>query len=172
MPDERPQIVVVNTTPLIALTALQLLPLLGPPLYPAGVLVPDEVWREYYTDRGSHQVADLAALPGLRRTSLADPRRAKLLCDLDPGEAAVIALGQELNAGLLIIDERLGRRHAMRLDFKVTGTLGVLRRAKTFGLISRLAPLIGAMKANGLRLGDDVVREALRAVNEPIHLPS
>ena len=162
---DRPRIVVVNTTPLIALTAIGKLPLFGA-LYPDGVLVPDDVWLEYHAGNCGHTVADLGAIAVLRRTHLADPRRALLLSDLDPGEAAVIALGQERHAHLLIIDERLGRRHAKRLGFEVTGTVGVLLRAKQMGLVQRVGPMLRALRTHGLYLDDAVIRGALQAAGE------
>lgn len=85
---------------------------------------------------------------------LQDARRAELLADLDRGEAEVIALAQELYADLVIIDERLARRHAKRLGLKVTGTLGVLLRAKTLGLVPAVRPLIEQLRQSGIRLGD------------------
>lgn len=164
MPDHS-RIVVVNTTPLIALAAIDQLQLLAL-LYPDGILVPDDVWREYHAGSSGHTAVALDAIPALRRTHLADPRRAQLLSDLDPGEAAVIALGQERNADLLIIDERLGRRHDMRLGFKVTGTLGILLRAKQMGLIPNLETMIRNLRRHGLYLGDAVIQAVLRAARE------
>ena len=95
-----------------------------------------------------------------------DPRRADLLSDLDRGEAEVIALAQELNADLIIIDERLARRHAKRLNLTLTGTLGVLLKAKENNLTPSIAPLIQTLQNNGIRLGDAVVAEVLRLAGE------
>jgi predicted nucleic acid-binding protein len=89
-----------------------------------------------------------------------------VLSDLDRGEAEVIALAQELGADLLIIDERLARRHTRRLGLTLTGTLGVLLRAKSTGLIPSVAPLIEQMLRDGIHLGDSVVAEALRLAGE------
>jgi predicted nucleic acid-binding protein len=102
----------------------------------------------------------------LRLISLQDPRRADLLADLDRGEAEVIALAQELDATLVIIDERLARRHAERLGLNLTGTLGVLLRAKRRGLVSAVAPLIDQLRHGGIRLSDSVVVEVLRLADE------
>ncbi len=58
------------------------------------------------------------------------------LLDLDLGEREALALAQELNANLLLIDERPGTLAARRLGFKATGTLGVLVEAAQSGLVS------------------------------------
>ena len=96
-----------------------------------------------------------------------DPRRADLLLsDLDRGEAEVIALAQELNADLAIVDERLARHHARRLGLTLTGTLGVLLKAKELGFVPAVGPLIDQLRLGGIRLGDAVVAEALKLAGE------
>jgi hypothetical protein len=97
---------------------------------------------------------------------LHDPRRADLLSDLDRGEAEVLALAQELHASLLILDERLARRHARRLGLSLTGTLGVLLRAKEHQLVSAIGPVIEAMRRWGIRLGEPLVQEVLKLAGE------
>jgi uncharacterized protein len=83
------------------------------------------------------------------------------LSDLDRGETEVIALAQELDADLVVIDERLGRRHARRLGLPLTGTLGVLLKAKSRGLIQEITPLLAAIRQEGIRLGDELVEKVL-----------
>ena len=48
---------------------------------------------------------------------------------LDPGERDAIQLAKEEHADLLLMDERLGVRMALRRGLMVTGTLGVLVQA-------------------------------------------
>jgi len=60
--------------------------------------------------------------------------------NLDLGEAEAIALALELKADELLIDERLGRREAVRLGLSITGVLGVLLIAKNRGLIAKVKP--------------------------------
>ena len=165
MPERPPRVVVANTTPLIALALISRLDLL-PRLY-GQVVMPPAVWDEISAG-GSAGIgsAEVRQATWLRVTPLQDPRRADLLADLDRGEAEVIALAQELDADLVILDERLARRHAARLGLTLTGTLGVLLKAKERGLVSTVAPLIDQLRQGGIRLSDGVVAEALRLAHE------
>jgi hypothetical protein len=165
MPEKPPRVVVANTTPLITLALISRLDLLQQ-LY-GEVVVPlavrDEILAGGPASIGS---AEVRQATWLRVTPLQDPRRADLLADLDRGEAEVLALAQELDADLVILDERLARRHAARLGLTLTGTLGVLLKAKERGLVSTVAPLIDQLRQGGIRLSDGVVAEALKLAQE------
>lgn len=54
---------------------------------------------------------------------------------LDAGESEAIAIAEELQANLVIVDEAATRAEAERLGFRVIGTLGVLREASALGLV-------------------------------------
>ena len=58
-----------------------------------------------------------------------------LLLHLDPGECEAILLAESIKADLLLLDENLGRQAARQRNLSVTGTLGLLDRAATRGLI-------------------------------------
>jgi len=162
---ERPRTVIVNTTPIIALALIGQLHLLQH-LYDE-VLIPPAVRAEVLAGGPSGiGVAELQEANWIRTVPLQDPRRADLLSDLDRGEAEVIALAQELNADLVIIDERLARRHARRLGMTLTGTLGVLLRAKERGLVPAVGPFVDQLLRGGIRLDDALVAEALRLASE------
>ena len=107
-------------------------------------------------------------LPDWIQTKPANNRTLVLeLCHhLDPGESEAIALAIETGADLLLIDERHGRRAAMRLGVKITGLLGVLLVAKHRTLIHEIAPHVMALREAGFWLAEDVVREVLRAAKE------
>ncbi len=163
--ERRPQVVIVNSTPIITLAIVDQLTLLRD-LYGA-VMVPSAVYREVKAGGPNRAGAQqLEAAPWIRTERLADPRRADLLSDLDRGEAEVIALAQEQDADLVVIDERLGRRHAKRLGLALTGTLGILLRAKQKGLLSGLSPVIQTIQQEGTRLGDALVEEVLTIAGE------
>lgn len=164
MPD-RPRVVIVNSTPIISLALINQLELLQH-LY-GEVLIPPAVHADVLAG-GSKRIgiAPLLQAKWVRQQPLHDPRRADLLSDLDRGEAEVIALAQEINADLVIIDERLGRRHAQRLGLILTGTLGVLLKAKEQQLVVEIKPLIEQLLRGGIRLGDTVIAEALKLAGE------
>ncbi len=84
---------------------------------------------------------------------------------LELGECAAISRALEIGAALLV-DERAARAQAAALGLTVTGTLGVLVRARRRGLIGPLAPLIAALRASGQRLSHQVVAQALASVGE------
>ena len=51
----------------------------------------------------------------------------------------------------MILDERMGRNQAEYLGLRVTGTLGVLLKAKQRGLITSFRDKAEAMRAQGIR---------------------
>jgi predicted nucleic acid-binding protein len=85
-----------------------------------------------------------------------------LLSYLDPGEASAIALGLENSNSLLILDDLKGRKEALKLELKYTGTLGVLVRAKKENHISDISFYIIALKSNGFRISDNIIELALK----------
>lgn len=60
---------------------------------------------------------------------------ARLLREIDPGEAEAIVLAKERSADLLLIDETVGRAVARREGVNFVGLLGVLVQAKFRELI-------------------------------------
>ena len=85
---------------------------------------------------------------------------------LDLGEASAIALSLEMDNVLLILDDLKGRKEAERLGCRITGTLGVLFKAKNVGLINELKTYIEKLKSVGFRISDKIVEEILRRSNE------
>jgi predicted nucleic acid-binding protein len=88
------------------------------------------------------------------------------LAGLDSGEAAVIQLALELEVPWVAIDEWKGRRAALAVGLQVTGTLGLLGRAKVLGLIPSLKPLVERATAEGIRYHPELVQAVLKAAGE------
>jgi predicted nucleic acid-binding protein len=74
----------------------------------------------------------------------------RALFELDRGEKQTIILARKNNADRVIIDERIGRRVAEYLGLDVTGTLGILVKAKRTGLISSFRNLAMDMRQQGI----------------------
>jgi predicted nucleic acid-binding protein len=156
--------VIANNTPLVALWVLGRLDLLRE-LYDE-VLVPTAVHQEFVaTERALRQSA-LDGAPWIKVVPLANPQHARVYVGLDQGEAEVLALAEERGAGLVIIDERKGRRYANRLGIPLTGTLGVLLLAKERGLVASLAPLLDELLEAGLHLDPSLVEQVLALAGE------
>ncbi|WKN41720.1 DUF3368 domain-containing protein [Tunicatimonas pelagia] len=71
-----------------------------------------------------------------------------------------------MNADLIILDETLGRFHAKHANLKVTGTIGVLMKAKTKGFINELKPLLEELRHKGVWIGTKLQEQILRSVGE------
>jgi predicted nucleic acid-binding protein len=83
-----------------------------------------------------------------------------LVPDLGPGEREAIALAIETNNSLLILDDALARRHAQLLGITMTGTLGVLLKAKQTGHLNAVEPALDHLEALGFYL-DATTRSAV-----------
>lgn len=87
--------------------------------------------------------------------------------NLDPGEAAAIALALDIRADGLLIDERKGRQVASLLGLRVTGLLGILLIAKEEGLIATVEPWVERLQVEaGCWFDANLIREVLRSVGE------
>ena len=88
------------------------------------------------------------------------------LWELDAGERDTIELACALKADLVIIDEKLGRNHAEFLGLKITGTLGVLLKAKQLGLITSFTAMAEKMRTQGIRYSPELVARLAARVGE------
>jgi predicted nucleic acid-binding protein len=67
---------------------------------------------------------------------------------------------------LIIIDEKIARYHAIHADFKVTGTIGILIKAKQQGIVSRLKPLLYELTEKNVWISEKLIFEILNQVDE------
>jgi predicted nucleic acid-binding protein len=159
-------IVVSDTSPIRALHFLRCMELLEQ-LF-GEVYVPEAVHRELLqpTRPGTEVDASTYAFITIRRP--ADRSRVNAwLVDLDPGESEALALAEELSASTILIDEADGRAAAEMAGFLVTGTLGVLARAKRQGLLPAVAPLLDCLRDElGFYMTDLLRNQVLRLSGE------
>ena len=85
---------------------------------------------------------------------------------VDLGEASAIALATEYDDVLLLLDDLKARKLAIRLNFKITGALGVIHKAKQMLVIDKVKPLIDKLLLTDFRVADNVIEEILKLNNE------
>ncbi|MBR1752798.1 MAG: DUF3368 domain-containing protein [Ruminococcus sp.] len=78
----------------------------------------------------------------------------------------MILAQQDPKADLLIIDDNAAKKTAKFLGLTVTGTMGVLLRAKREDLIDKVAPLLDKIRENGFYLSEKVVDMVLTQAGE------
>ncbi len=132
--------VVSNTSPLSALSIIGRLGLLR--THFGTIRIPNAVWTELSRldhDPGrqaleqAHSEGWIQVHQGANR-----PMIEILSVTLDAGESEAIAMAQEWPADLLVMDQSSGRAMARNLKIRITGTLGVLLKAKRDGEIPSL----------------------------------
>lgn len=156
-------IVFCNTTPFIALSSIGRLDLL-PQLFHQ-VHVAQSVVDECATG-GRILVPALTELNWI--VTVADEAASMLpvLLELDRGEKQTILLARKYPDSTIIIDERLGRRIAEYLGIRVTGTLGVLAKARSLGIIPSFHEAAQAMREQGLYYDQGLVIRIARHLGE------
>jgi predicted nucleic acid-binding protein len=85
---------------------------------------------------------------------------------LDPGEAAVIQTAFDQSIETVCIDESAGRRVARLYGRKVTGSIGVLIRAKQKGMNISITESIDNMRTNGIWISDHLACMAVKLAEE------
>jgi predicted nucleic acid-binding protein len=164
MPDTEK--IVINTGPLIALVAaLEDLSVLQS-LYNQ-VLVPFEVCQEMLAGgRSGFGVKQFEEASWLQKWP--DPLDIApiLINSLDQGEAAVIQLALNQKVETVCIDEAVGRRMARLSGLSLTGSVGILLRARREGYSFSMQNAIQRMTDKGIWLSQRVVNFALNQANE------
>jgi len=158
--------IICNATPLIAFSRIGQLALLQKVV--GTLVIPNAVAREIsvYSDI-QHGVIDLPQEPWISvQTVQSEAQVHLLLPSLDRGEAEVIALALECTAGLVLIDELTGRKVAESLHLTVSGSVGILIRAKQMREISAVKPLLEEMIQRGIRYSPRFVTKILQRIGE------
>lgn len=139
-------IVASDSSPIIALAAVDQLSLLRD-LF-RHVLVPERVFREIMAaEDGSPGVREVRATDWIEKRSVKNQELVQALSlELDVGEAEAIALAKEVQADLLLMDERRGRKVAERFGHTALGVLGVLILAKVRGEVEAVQPILESLQ--------------------------
>lgn len=159
--------IICNATPLIAFSRISQLSLLQQVVQ--RIVIPQAVADEllaYVSAQGVGSV-NLEQESWIQTRLIKDRQQVNLLLPtLDLGEAEVIALALENQASLVLMDELTGRQVAQSLGLKITGSIGLLIRAKQQGLIPAIKPLIEQMQQAGLYYSNRFIEMVLRQCGE------
>ena len=143
-------IVVADASPLQYLILVDQVALLER-LY-GSVCVPEVVAAELRAARAPDSVREwLVEPPSWAQIVSVSPDEAASVAEwLDAGERAAIALAERIRADLILIDDADGKAEAARRQFRVTGTLGVLRAGADEGLINPRTHEPNSFRSRGL----------------------
>lgn len=143
-------VVIADTTPLINFSTLRELRILKA-LF-AKVIIPEAVFQEIVVEGASYPSA--AELQRALDEGWIEKKEAKLielvkilLVNMDAGEAEAIALGVELKASYVLIDETEARKVAQLMGLNCLGLIGCLLAGKGQGIIAAIKPYLDRMRS-------------------------
>ena len=137
-------------------------------LYP-GVNITDGVWDELNAMKNCWPgCKEVAAARWIKRYSVRNQLLVNaLMRDIDRGEAESIVLAIELEADLILLDEKEGRHAAQRLGLKMVGVVGILLEAKKKGFVDSVRPHLDALRqVAGFYLKKSLYRYVLNLAGE------
>jgi predicted nucleic acid-binding protein len=147
-------IAVSNTTPLRYLFAIEQDHLLGQlfekVFIPTAVF--DELTEARTPDKVRHRI--LAPPAWLEVHAVRENPATALPVTLHRGERESILLAEMIRADVLLINEHAGRTIASSRRLPLSGTLGVLERADTQGLVSNFSQTLEQLRASGFYITD------------------
>ena len=149
------RIIISDASPLIALVDIGELELLK------------QLYKEVFiTDIVRNEI--VADLPDwVKINTDYDPKQLQLLeLELDPGEASAIAFALKNPGSTLILDESKGRSVAKRLGLKITGTMGIIIKAKEKGFITSGTAILDKLENHGFWLSDQLKKLVLKRLGE------
>lgn len=157
--------VIVNSTPLIALCKAGELLLLKR-MYEE-ITIPEAVYSEIISKSDIVAKAVRENEDWIKILSVEDKSNRKMYkAKLHDGEVEVMMLAQEIKADVVIIDDYAARKTAEYLGLPLTGTLGVLIKAKRNGFIQKIMPIIDKLTMNGIYLSEDLKQQVRNLVGE------
>jgi len=96
-----------------------------------------------------------------------DKYRQQLLeMQIDKGESSAIALALETPDSTIILDDFKARKIAEHLGLKITGTIGVIVKAKLNGIIPSIKPILSKIRTTDFRLTAELEILALKEAGE------
>ncbi|BAU10445.1 hypothetical protein LEP3755_09290 [Leptolyngbya sp. NIES-3755] len=157
-------LVVSDTSPICYLILIEQIDLL-PQLY-GQIFIPDVV-RDELADQDAPDLvrAWISSSPEWLMTLTVTHPFDPALMELDRGEQAAILLAEELEATLILMDERKGRLLARSRGLKITGLIGILDDAASMGLID-LPNTIAKLQTTNFHISSRLIQALLDKNNQ------
>jgi predicted nucleic acid-binding protein len=154
-------IVIADTSPIHYLILIGEINLL-PRLYDQ-IIISNGVLAELTADATPEKVKRwLSNMPGwLETRSLPGPVEKSLTDILDLGESEAIQLATDLNADLLLIDEKIGRDIATKRGLRIVGTIGVPASASEKGLVE-VEQSLSRLESTNFYVSDELKKYLLK----------
>lgn len=148
--------IIVNSTPLIVLSNINQLGLLKN-LY-SEIFIPQAVFDEVTAKKDSACQEIKNHSDWIHICKIKDESQKRMYqAKLHAGEVEVMILAQESPAAdLVILDDNAAKKTAKFLGLKVTGTLGVILKAKKENYIKEVIPLLSRLIENGFYISPEV----------------
>lgn len=159
-----PELVISNSTVIIALSSINQLYILKE-LYEE-IIIPREVFDEL-TRVQNKPGSNINEIEWIKSLSISDNKLKEYLSyNLHKGEAETIALAEENKADLVLLDDYWGRKIAELRNLKITGTMGILVKAKKECIIEKVKPLLDQLIHKGFWISDDLYISILKESGE------
>ena len=153
-----------DTGAIISLAIIDKLSLLD--LFFDKIFVPQAVWSELVEDESFAEVENIKFFFRDRVKKIHSVNDLKLI--MDRGESEAVLLYQELEADVLLIDDRKAREIAESLGVNCLGTLALLITAKENQLIESLNIIFSQFLANRRFYSKQLLNSILRDHNEQV----
>jgi predicted nucleic acid-binding protein len=151
-------IVLSDSGPLIALSKINYLYILNE--FFSDIIIPQAVWTEV-VEKGEER-------PGCKEVRDANwilVNEVKNILGIEAlkheigvGESETIILAKELNADLVLIDDRIAKEIAISMGLNVTGTLAIIHEAIKRRIIHKdFREIVKMMKKNNIWINDEIL---------------
>lgn len=132
------------------------------------IIIPRTVHKEVLELSGHYNLSKYLLSNWIKVNTITNNKLfAQLLKKVDEGESEAIVLSKELNADLLLIDERKGTQLARSLGIKTIGLLGILLLSKEKKLIPLVRPVLEELIRNAtFRINQTLYTNILQEANE------
>lgn len=159
-----PRTVISNSTVIIAFSIIEKLDILKN-LY-GEIILAEEVYNELLKgqNKPGSNISDFDWIKIKNSNNLVLIEY--LSFNIHKGEAETISLAEELKADLLLLDDYWARKFAEYRGFKITGTVGILVKAKNEGLIPSIKPYLEKLNSCNFRISDELYTQALKIADE------